>query len=177
MSMAVSDRVVPIDDSIVFRRQSEISTIANVFVDSQDDIRLILLLMYKTIIIIIIRWPIIIGLSNSPSISPLGRTSHTRKLGFVQIRTRPNPRTVRVSYLSSSRRLTDSRTPRPRAGNLRSCGRSVRVNWWVFVKCEPKSSQLKEPKTQGESHFSVLPLPLRLTPSPCPSKPSGKRQG
>ncbi len=21
------------------------------------------------------------------------------------------------------------------------------VNWWVFVKCEPKSSQLKEPKT------------------------------
>ncbi len=22
------------------------------------------------------------------------------------------------------------------------------VNWWVFVKCEPKSSQLKEPKTQ-----------------------------
>ncbi len=29
-------------------------TIANVFVDSQDDIRLILLLMYKTIIIIII---------------------------------------------------------------------------------------------------------------------------
>ncbi len=30
-------------------------------------------------------------------------------------------------------------------------------------------------KTKGESHFSVLPLPLRLTPSPCPSKPSGKR--
>ncbi len=32
---------------------------------------------------------------------------------------------------------------------------------------------------KGESHFSVLPLllplPLRLTPSPCPSKPSGKR--
>ncbi len=23
----------------------------------------------------------------------------------------------------------------------------LRVNWWVFVKCEPKSSQLKEPKT------------------------------
>ncbi len=28
---------------------------------------------------------------------------------------------------------------------------------------------------KGESHFSILPLPLRLTPSPCPSKPSGKR--
>ncbi len=27
--------------------------------------------------------------------------------------------------------------------------------------------------SKGESHFSVLPL--RLTPSPCPSKPSGKR--
>ncbi len=23
----------------------------------------------------------------------------------------------------------------------------LRFNWWVFVKCEPKSSQLKEPKT------------------------------
>ncbi len=54
--------------------------IANVFVDSQDDIRLILLLMYKTIIIIIIivRRPIIIGLSNCPAISPQCRTSHTR---------------------------------------------------------------------------------------------------
>ncbi len=58
-------------------------TIANVFVDSQDDIRLILLLMYKTIIIIIIiviiiRRPIIIGLSNCPAISPQRRTSLTR---------------------------------------------------------------------------------------------------
>ncbi len=38
--------------------------------------------MYKTIIIIIIiiiiRRPIIIGLSNCPSISPQRRTSHTR---------------------------------------------------------------------------------------------------
>ncbi len=42
--------------------------IANVFVDSQDDI----------IIIIIIRRPIIIGLSNGPAISPQRRTSHTR---------------------------------------------------------------------------------------------------
>ncbi len=25
------------------------------------------------------------------------------------------------------------------------------VNWWVFVKCEPKSSQLKEPKTSTTS--------------------------
>ncbi len=50
--------------------------IANVFVDSQDDIRLILLLMYKTIIIII-RWLIIIVLSNCPAISPQRRTSHT----------------------------------------------------------------------------------------------------
>ncbi len=51
--------------------------IANVFVDSQDDIRLILLLMYKTINIII-RRPIIIGLSNCPVISPQRRTSCTR---------------------------------------------------------------------------------------------------
>ncbi len=51
--------------------------IANVFVDSQDDIRLILLLMYKTIIIIIIRRLIIIVLSNCPAISPQRRTSHT----------------------------------------------------------------------------------------------------
>ncbi len=55
-------------------------TIANVFVDSQDDIRLILLLMYKTIIIIIIivRQPIVIGLSNCHAILPHCRTSHTR---------------------------------------------------------------------------------------------------
>ncbi len=48
--------------------------------DSQDDIRLIFLLMYKTIIIIIIiiRRPIIIGLSNCPVISPQRRTSRTR---------------------------------------------------------------------------------------------------
>ncbi len=55
-------------------------TIANVFGDSQDDVRLNLLLMYKTIIIIIIiiRRPMIIGLSNCPAISPQRRTSHTR---------------------------------------------------------------------------------------------------
>ncbi len=47
-------RVVPTDDSIVYRRESEILTIANVFVDSQNYIRLILLLIYKTIIIVII---------------------------------------------------------------------------------------------------------------------------
>ncbi len=42
-------------------------------------IMLILLLMYKTIfIIIIIRWPIIIGLLNCPAISTQRRTSHTR---------------------------------------------------------------------------------------------------
>ncbi len=55
-------------------------TIANVFVDSQDEIRLILLLMYKTIIIIIIivvRRPIIIGLSNCHAILPQCCTSHT----------------------------------------------------------------------------------------------------
>ncbi len=42
--------------------------------------------MYKTIVIIIIiivvRRPIIIGLSNCPSISPQCRTSHTRKWGL-----------------------------------------------------------------------------------------------
>ncbi len=41
---------MPIDDSIVYRRWSEISTITNVFVDSQDDIRLNLLLMYKLLL-------------------------------------------------------------------------------------------------------------------------------
>ncbi len=39
------------------------------------------------------------------------------------------------------------------------------------------SSECKGLDTKGESHFSVLPLPLCLTPSPCPSKPSGKRLG
>ncbi len=38
----------------------------------------------------------------------------------------------------------------------------------LFVSCA-------KIKLKGESHFSVLPLPLRLTPRPCPSKPSGKR--
>ncbi len=58
-------RVVPINNSIVYQRYSEISMRANVFVDSQDDIRLILqLIFFIIIIIIIIRQPIIIGLSN-----------------------------------------------------------------------------------------------------------------
>ncbi len=34
----------------------------------------------------------------------------------------------------------------------------LRVNWWVFVKCEPKSSQLKEPKTLN--YFSLCALNL-----------------
>ncbi len=29
------------------------------------------------------------------------------------------------------------------------------MNWWVFIKCEPKSSQLKEPKT---NYFSLCAL-------------------
>ncbi len=33
----------------------------------------------------------------------------------------------------------------------------LRVNWWVFVKCEPKSSQLIEPKTY---YFSLCALNL-----------------
>ncbi len=32
------------------------------------------------------------------------------------------------------------------------------MNWWVFVKCEPKSSQLKEPKTKN--YFSLCALNL-----------------
>ncbi len=31
--------------------------------------------------------------------------------------------------------------------NIKKYSNLLRVNWWVFVKCEPKSSQLKEPKT------------------------------
>ncbi len=34
----------------------------------------------------------------------------------------------------------------------------LRVNWWFFVKCEPKSSQLKEPKTWN--YFSLCALNL-----------------
>ncbi len=89
-------------------------TIANVFVDSQDDIRLILLLMYKTIIIIV-RRPIIIGLSNCPAILPHCRTSHThtRKWGL-----RPKYTSAVLVYTLSSRGLADSRAPRPSAGNF-----------------------------------------------------------
>ncbi len=48
---------------------------------------------------------------------------------------------------------------------------SILILHFIFVTLSVKT-QLK-----GESHFSVLPLPRRLTPSPCPSKPSGKRKG
>ncbi len=81
-------------------------TIANVFVDSQDDVRLNLRLMYKTIIIIV-RRPIIIGLSNCPAISPQCRTSHP-----AQMRNKVyfgRPRTVLITSYSSSRGLADSR--------------------------------------------------------------------
>ncbi len=64
-------KVVLIEDSIVI--EYKLLKIGNVFVDSQDDIMLTLLLMYKTVIIIII-----IGLSNCPAVSPQRRTSHTR---------------------------------------------------------------------------------------------------
>ncbi len=30
------------------------------------------------------------------------------------------------------------------------------MNWWVFVKCKPKSSQLKEPKTSVCVHWIYL---------------------
>ncbi len=69
---------MPLTVSILYPRKSEILTIANVFVESLDDIMLILLLMYTTIIIIIIIMRLIIGLSNCPTISPHRRTSHTR---------------------------------------------------------------------------------------------------
>ncbi len=87
----------------MYWRYSEISTIANVFVDSQDDIRLILLLMYKTIII---RGPIIIGLSNCPAL-------HTHAQMRIKAKVycgRPHLRTVCITSFSSSGRLADSRT-------------------------------------------------------------------
>ncbi len=52
------------------------------------------------------------------------------------------------------------------------------VRWW----CDSLTPQFNNihlvfhvSKIKGEFYFSVLPLPLHLTPSPCPSKPSGKR--
>ncbi len=70
--------------------------------------------MYKTIIIIIIvRRPIIIGLSNCPAISPQCRTSHTRKWGL-----RPKYTSAVHVHTLSSRGLADSRAPRPSTGNL-----------------------------------------------------------
>ncbi len=46
-----------------------------------------------------------------------------------------------------------------------------RIGFW---RCQIQI-RLIPAQIKGESHFSVLPLPLRLIPSPCPSKPSGKR--
>ncbi len=50
---------------------------------------------------------------------------------------------------------------------------------WLVVQEGSKSAFKSRVYYKGKSHFSVLPLPLplppRLTPSPCPSKPSGKR--
>ncbi len=40
------------------------------------------------------------------------------------------------------------------------------MNWWVFVKCEPKSSQLKEPKTSTTSVVRVL-LCVSCVPASC----------
>ncbi len=45
----------------------------------------------------------------------------------------------------------------------------------VVIYYRRKIAELQTGKYYGESHFSVLPLPLRLTPSPCSSKLSGKR--
>ncbi len=108
--------------------------IANVFVDSQDDIRLILLLMYKTIIIIIIiiiivRRPIIIGLSNCPAILPQCRTSHTHAQLRIKAKVyfgRPHLHTVIRRAL-----VADSRAPRLSAGNFL---RPRKSSWW-FCAC------------------------------------------
>ncbi len=109
-----------------------VSTIVRDIDDSkcvcQDDIRLILLLMYTTIIM----WSIIIGLSNCPGISPQRCTSHTCANEDTNEYTKvyfgcPHLRTVRITSFSSSRRLADSRTPCPRAGNLRLRRWSVRT--------------------------------------------------
>ncbi len=81
--------------------------IANVFVDSQDDIRLNLLLMYKTImimIIIIVSGPIIIGLSNWPAISPQRHHLHTHAQMRIKAKVYfGHPRTVLITSFSSSR--------------------------------------------------------------------------
>ncbi len=82
----------------------------------------------EIIIIIIVRRPIIIGLSNCPAISPQRHTSHTH----TQIRIKAKvyfgrPRTVLITSFSSSRGLADSRAPHPSAANFL---RPRKSSWW-----------------------------------------------
>ncbi len=105
-------------------------TIANVFVDSQDDIRLILLLMYTTIIIIVVRWPIIIGLSNCHAILPQCCTSHTHTHAQMRIKAkvyfgRPHLHTV------IKRARGQSRTP----SECRQFFEAVQVKLVVLLMC------------------------------------------
>ncbi len=128
--------------------------IANVFVDSQDDIRLILLLIYKTIIII--RRPIIIGLSNCPAISPQHRTSHTRKWVL-----RPKyTSAVHICALSALRRFRHQDGSRI-AGNLKPRGRSFRTLLRLSI--------LWKPSAKSDIFLNNFELWMNKTQLPAPA--------
>ncbi len=118
-------------------------TIANVFVDSQDDIRLILLLMYKTIIIIIVRWPIIIGLSNCHAIY-LSAALHTHAQMRIKAKLyfgRPRLHTVIKRARGQSRTPSECRqffeTAQVKLVVLRMCWArpSALFSGWVYFEC------------------------------------------
>ncbi len=99
----------------MYRRWSEISTIANVFVDSQDDIRLNLLLMYK-LLLLLLGGLLLLGYQIAP-LFHLSAALHTHKQMRIKVYF-GRPCTVLITSFSSSRGLADSRAPRPSAGNF-----------------------------------------------------------
>ncbi len=89
--------------------------------------------LYKTIIIIIIivRRPIIIGLSNC-LLFHLSAALHTHAQMRIKAKVYfGRPRTILITSFSSSRGLADSHTPRPSAGNFL---RPRKSSWW-FCAC------------------------------------------
>ncbi len=109
-------------------------TIANVFVDSQDDVRLILLLMYKTIIIIV-RRPIIIGAIKLPRyFTSVPHFTHTCKWGIKYTSAVRAP-----SLLRHFRHQEGSRTV---ASECRQFFETAQVKLVVLCMCRARQSAL-----------------------------------
>ncbi len=111
-------------------------TIANIFVDSQDDIGSFSYLCIKLLLLLLLLGGLVLLLGYQ--IAPLFHLSaalHTHAQMRIKAKVyfgRPRPHTVLITSFSSSRGLAESRAPRPSAGNFL---RPRKSSWWYCAVC------------------------------------------